>query len=156
MKKSPKLICFLLTLIILIGMFFYFQKHDIKEESGSVNGTEKIPPAETVTLDREGDDTVIKTKEEQPVVIPTNQLKDDKLTLSPMPTITSREDSVDLEGYSYSIKNKKKEIILSPGVSLQPSKGITIKIPGEEEVIKVQRDKTYHSDSIHMFWEKKY
>ncbi|EIW19194.1 hypothetical protein [Pelosinus fermentans] len=156
MKKNPKIICFLLTLILLIGVFFYFQRHDIEKESRSVNGTEKIPPAETVTLNREGDGTVIKVKEEQPVVVPTNQLKDDKLTLSSMPTVTSREDSVDLKEHTYSIKNKKKEIILSPGVSLQPSKGITIKIPGEEEVIKVQRDKTYHSDSIHMFWEKKY
>ncbi len=156
MKKNPKIIYFLLTLIIIIGVFLYFQEHDSKEEGRSVNGMEKIPPAETVTLNREGDSTVIKVKEEQPVMIPVSQFKDDKLTMSSVPAVPTREDSVDLEEHSYSIKNKKKEIILSPGVSLQPSKGITIKIPGEEEVIKVQRDKTYHPDSIHMFWEKKY
>lgn len=155
MKKNPKIICFLLTLIILVGVFFYFQRHDVEKETRSENGTENIPPAETVIL-KEGDGTAIKVKEEQPVVVPTNQLKNDKLTLSSMPTVISREDPVDLEEHTYSIKNKKKEIILSPGVSLQPSKGITIKIPGEDEVIKVQRDKIYHPDSIHMFWEKKY
>lgn len=156
MKKNPKAICFLLTLVVLIGAYFIFTRHDVEKESRSENGTENIPPAETVILNREGDGTAIKVKDEQPVVVPTNQLKNDKLTLSSMPTVTSREDPVDLEEHTYSIKNKKKEIILSPGVSLQPSKGITIKIPGEDEVIKVQRDKTYHPDSIHMFWEKKY
>ncbi|SFL77874.1 hypothetical protein [Pelosinus propionicus] len=156
MKRILKVICFSLIAVVLLGAYLYFQRHDIDEKNKSENGTENIPPAETVILNREGDSKAIKVEEGQAAVDPSNQLESQKINLSSVPAVTSHEDSVDLEEHTYSIKNKKKEIILSPGVSFQPSKGITIKIPGEQEVIKVERDKTYHPDSIHMFWEKKY
>lgn len=149
MKNKQKIAGFLLLLAALTGLYLYFQKPDAADRSLPGNSTESITPAEqTVTAD----------KEEQPVPLPANEPENGKMTLSPVPATVSQEDSVDLEKHTYSIKKeKKKEIPLSPGVTFQAgSKSIIVKIPGEEEIIRVQRDKVYHQDGVRMLWEKTY
>lgn len=157
--KNKQKIAGLLLLAALTGLYLYFQIPDAAERSRPGNGTESITPAEqAVTADQEERKNAVEVKKKQPVPLPANEPENGKMTLSPVPATVSQEDSVDLEKHTYSIKKeKKKEIPLSPGVTLQTgSKSIIVKIPGEEEVIRVQRDKVYHQDGVHMLWEKKY
>jgi hypothetical protein len=65
-------------------------------------------------------------------------------------------DSVNMDDYSYTIENKKKDIMITPGMTLQPGKGINVKLPGEKVTLQLQRDNTYRSNEFKVILEKKY
>jgi hypothetical protein len=156
-KRNKKIVYLVLLALALIGIHFFLQKDYIGGQNAPKNNTENTPPAETTILNGEGDKDSLKANDKQPTLVPKTGFENkNKMELSPVPISVSQREPVNLEKHSYSIKNEKKEIKLTPGVSFQPGKSITVKIPGEEEVIKVKRDKIYHPDSLNMLWEKKY
>lgn len=53
-------------------------------------------------------------------------------------------------------REEKKSIKITPGVTFQPGKGVSIKMPGGEESIQIRRDKTYRPDELKVEWEKKF
>ncbi len=68
----------------------------------------------------------------------------------------SAETSVNIDEYSYTIENKKNDIMITPGMTLKPGKGINLKLPSEKVTLQLQRDNTYRSNEFKVILEKKY
>ena len=58
--------------------------------------------------------------------------------------------------FDETIRVKKKEIKITPGVVFESGKGVSIKPPGEEEKIVIRRDNTYRDGEYRVQWEKKF
>ena len=155
--KKRKVICFVMAALLLPGI--YFMRGPSSENVAPENSIETLPPIENAMPSKNADNSTkeegnsTKAEKQSPISpTPTENVKIEKSSsLTPAPG-----ESVNLEEQSYSIKTKKREIPITPGVSLQPGKSINVKIPGQEEIIRVQRDKVYHPGGYNVLWEKKY
>lgn len=144
---------FVMVLLLLCGLYFYFVGNPSSEKVAPNNTTETLPSVEKATPNEKTDENSTKI-EKQPKVSP---IPSEGSKIERSPTLTpAHGESVNLEEQSYSIKNEKKEIPITPGVSLQPGKSVNVKVPGEEEFIRVQRDKVYHPGGYNVLLEKKF
>jgi hypothetical protein len=65
-------------------------------------------------------------------------------------------NSINIDDYSYTIENKKNDIMITPGMTLKHGKGINLKLPSEKATLQLQRDNTYRSNEFKVIFEKKY
>lgn len=154
MKRKRTAIYITMTVLLLTAFYFYFIGTRTSEKVAPSNTTESLPAAQDSVPVKGKDEDTAKVKK-QPVTPPISYGRE-KVERSPVSPPTFHGDPVNLEDQSYSINNKKKETPITPGVTLEPGKSINIKIPGEDEIIHIQRDKTYHPGGYNVLWEKKY
>lgn len=152
MIKKKKVFYSLLAVLLLTSLYFYSMGNHNSEKVTPENTVENIPPVENAMPSKEDDSSTM--VQNRPQVSPASSHRMEIERSSSL--VPNHEESVNLEEQSYSIKNEKKEIPITPGVSLQPGKSVNVKIPGGEEVIRIQRDKTYHPGGYNVLWEKKY
>lgn len=151
MTRKSKVIYVVLVLVLLASCYFYVAGNRISTQVPSSTATENLPDVENKILDK-GKNEESTTMEKQPST-PQTSSGSDKIERSPAVPPSSGEE-INLQEQSYSIHNTKKEITITPGVTFQPGKSVNLKVG--EEVIRVQRDKTYHPGGYNVLWEKKY
>lgn len=155
MSKKRRVIYF--VMLIALGLFCYFSliRERIVEKVPLTDTVETIPAAENTVPNKEKelDSTKI---EKQEVTPQTPRATESEKIQRPASVSISHNDPVNLEEQSYSIHNQKKEIPLTSGVSLQPGKSVNIKVSGDDEIIRIQRDKVYHPGGYNVLLEKKY
>lgn len=135
-----------------MGLYFIGNRGPEKVAPG--NTIEPSPAAESAMPSMEKGEESIKI-EKQPLIPPTSS-QGEKMERPPSLQPVTHGESDNLGEQSYSIKNKKKEIAITPGVTFQPGKSVNVKIPGEDELIRIKLDKTYHPGGYNVLWEKKY
>lgn len=154
MIRKKKTVYFVIVVLLLMGLYLYFIGNLGSEKVAPSNTVEPLPAAESAIPIREkGEDS---TKIEKQQVIPPPSSQGERLERPPSLQLAPHGESDNLEEQSYSIKNKKKDISITPGVTFQPGKSISVKIPGEDETIRIKLDKTYHPGGYNVLWEKKY
>ena len=151
MGSKKKLIYLTIVVVIAMGVYFYIQGKKVCPQVPPRTITEE-PPVVEQSVPSKGKDVQPAKIEKQPV-LPTPSSAREKIELSPAVNATPH-DTVNLEEQSYSIHKEKKEIPITPGVILQPGKSVNLKVG--EDVIKLERDKTYHPGAYNVLWEKKY
>ncbi|AIF53193.1 hypothetical protein [Pelosinus sp. UFO1] len=152
MVKKRKAIYFVIVVLLLLGFYFIGNRGSEKVAPG--NTIESPPAAESAMPSTERSEE--STKIEKQTLIPPPSSQGEKMERPPSLQPVTHGESDNLEEQSYSIKNKKKEISITPGVTFQPGKSISVKIPGEDETIRIKLDKTYHPGGYNVLWEKKY
>lgn len=154
MIRKRKAIYLVIVVLLLMGLYFYFIGNRSSEKVAPGNSIEPSPAAESAIPSTEkGEES---TKIEKQPLIPPASSQGEKMERPPSLQPVTHGESDNLEEQSYSIKNKKKEISITPGVTFQPGKSVNVKIPGEDETIRIKLDKTYHPGAYNVLWEKKY
>lgn len=143
-----------MVVLLLTGLYFCFIDNHNFEKVAPRNTTENLPAIENAVPSKGKDEDSVKIEKQS--IIPPLSSERAKIERSPSLLPASHGEPVNLEAHSYSIKNEKKERAITPGVILQSGKSINVKIPDSEEIIRVQRDKTYHPGGYNVLWEKKY
>ena len=154
MIRKKKAMYLVIVVLLLMGLYFHFIGNRGSEKVAPGNTIEPPPAAENAIPSREkGEES---TKIEKQPLIPPLSSQGEKIERPPSLQPVTHGESDNLEEQSYSIRNKKKEIAITPGVSFQPGKSVNVKIPGEDELIRIKLDKTYHPGGYNVLWEKKY
>lgn len=156
MSKKKTAIYFVILAVALVSVYVYFAGNGTREKTPPHKETE-VPPATEKTVSPQEKKEDIPKGEIKPAtqLLPATSSME-PIEYSPSVTPVSHGESINLAEHSYSIRNEKKEIYITPGVTLQPGKSINIKIPGEDEIIRVQRDKNYHPGGYNVLVEKKF
>jgi hypothetical protein len=144
---------YLAVVVLLAVLYSYLIGIPTYEKVIPRQTTENSPKIEDITPNKVQEEKA--TPIEKKVVPVPQSTESVKIERGPVVPLVSK-DSVSLEEQSYSISNQRKEIPITPGVSLQPGKSINIKVPGREELLRLQRDKTYHPGGYTVLFEKKY
>jgi len=157
MRLKKILLSIVIVILLLLTLYFQLMVHPVPTKVEPTNTNEILPATTPLVPNKEKvEEPSTKTDEQQqqPRVIPTPpEIESIKHSPTPDP---HDDDDVKLEEQSYSIHNTKKDIPITPGISLEPGKSINVKVSDEDEVIRVQRDKKYHPGSYNVLWEKKY
>lgn len=154
MIRKRKAIYIVIGVLLLMGLYCYFMENRNSEKVAPRNNSGNLPASEN-PMPNKGKDEDSQKIEKQSLIPPLSS-ESVKIERSPSLLSASYGDPANLEEQSYSIKNKKKEIAITPGVTFQPGKSVNIKISDGDEVIRVQRDKRYHPGGYNVLWEKKY
>ena len=154
MIKKKKAMYMVATIVLLAGLYFYFLGNPNSEKVTPSKTIESIPSVENAMPSKEKEESPTKTQ--KTIQATPAQYEKETMKRSPALTPAPSRESVNLEEHSYSIKNENKEIPLTPGISLQRGKSVNVKIPGEDEIIRIQRDKTYHPGGYNVLLEKKF
>jgi len=156
MRLKKIVLSIVIIALLLLALYFQLMVHPVPTKVEPSDTTEVLPPVAPPLPNKEkAEEPTTKTNEQQqqPRVVPTPP-EIESIKHSPIPD--PHDDTANLEEQSYSIHNTKKDIPLTPGISLQPGKSINVKVSDEDEVIRVQRDKKYHPGGYNVLWEKKY
>lgn len=146
-----KVIYLVMFALLSTGLYFCLKGNLIIAKEAKKDSFATLPLVEnTVSNTEDGKSTKAQHVQLQSSIAP---LSESVKMERPAPI---QEKSVNLEGQSYSIRNEKKDIRITPGVSLQRGKSINVKIPGDEGIVRIQRDKEYHPGGYNVLLERKY
>lgn len=154
MIRKRKTMYIVIVVLLLTSLYLCFIGNRGTEKVAPSNTIENPPAVESAIPSTEKGEESTKIEKQQ--VIPPPSSQGERLERPPALQPAPHGESDNLEEQSYSIKNKKKDISITPGVTFQPGKSVSVKIPGEDETIRIKLDKTYHPGGYNVLWEKKY
>lgn len=144
MALNFKLLKIGLLVVLLVGLYFFFQGGaTFMTNKPSMPPTIKteapapLPPAKQQTVTTAAESPSSGTVE---------------LSTESYHTQSAPQNNSDL---SYSLKRENKERQITPGVTFVPGQGISIKTDNKDETVQLQRDHTYNGD-YQVMWKKKY
>lgn len=156
MIRKKITIYFIMLAVALLGVYFYFEANGTSGTVPLSNKNEGLPAALDPVPSPGSKEDIPKEETKPATQLPAATSSMEKIEHTPSLTPVSHDETMNLQEQSYSIRNEKKEIYITPGVTLQPGKSINIKIPGGDEMIRVQRDKNYHPGGYNVLVEKKF
>lgn len=143
----------MIVVAVLTCLYVYFAEKPAPEQSAPPTVIENVPVMDKTMPNKENTEPSATTEtHSRPPSASSDTSTKPTFSLPPV----SHGDPVNLEEQSYSIRNEKKTIPITPGVVVQPGTSINVKIPGGDEIIRVQRDKVNHPGGYNVLWEKKY